>query len=236
MSRTQHALGLVVLVALSLSAAACGDGHDGSTLATAPEAPQLEPEATERSGVAPETEFPWFPRRARGHLFLSTNDPDQTYVRYHPDPWFAYSTFTERNVFELEVRNEGLRPARNLELLVAVPSTLADGGWSVTIGNPGMVFSRLEDFPETHLNGTQMPPGPIYGPRGNACFARIEGPAYLAPGETWSVPVQVFRGSSEEFKVHFDAIGMRVWNARRHDVIAQPPLGGSEERVLDGKE
>lgn len=170
--------------------------------------------------------------KGRGRLVLTTTDAWDYYVHAHPDPWFMQSTVTEANVFQVQVTNDARRPAHDLELFVAVPRDIVEGGWSVTVGSPGTVFSRPEDFPETHLTGTGLKPHRVYGKHGNARFVRIEGPPVLGPGETWTVPLQVFRGDLEDFEVHFDASSREFWNTPMHDVTSQPPMGGSEERVL----
>lgn len=159
-------------------------------------------------------------------LRLSTTDPKQRYVGLSTDPWARFSWVTASGQFDLRVKNEGTRPARNLQLLVAVPGNLPEFGWSVTVGDPGVLLSAPSDFPHTLLADSKYPniPRGIYGPRGDGRYALLIGPESLAPGETWTVPVQLYRGVTEGFKVHFDAAGDNYWNPPTLDVAAYPPV------------
>ena len=169
--------------------------------------------------------------KGRDRLVVTTSDPDDFYVHAHPNAWFMHSTITEANTFDLLVTNQGRHTAYDVELYVAIPSDIAPGGWAVTLGAPAVVFSQLSDFPETMLPGHGMNPHRVYGPHGNAIYARVPGPATLGPGETWSVPVQLFRGETVGFEVHFDAVSSEFWNGPRHDVTANPPMNVGGERV-----
>ena len=171
-------------------------------------------------------------------LTVTTADPDQYYVVNDPDPWFFRSTVTNAEFFDLIVRNDTRRTATNVELLVTVPGNLGPGGWMVLID--GVFFSSIEDFPYTGLENSYYPRVPhfIYQPQGNAHYQTIAGPASLAPGEEWVLPVQLSRGVAENFKVHFVAASAnRLWTSPLRDVTAQPPVnnnGGGGERPGPG--
>ncbi|MFN8546772.1 MAG: hypothetical protein U0527_02060 [Candidatus Eisenbacteria bacterium] len=163
---------------------------------------------------------------AGARLSITTDDPDQVYVQDDKDAWLARSVLTHATSFHLLVKNEGDRNAQAVELLVAIPSGLPDFGWSVTVGEPGLVLSKPSDFPLFRLNQSAYPqlPHGVYGPRGVARYVRFPGPGQLKPGETWSIPVQLYRGTVEEFKVHFDAGSRRYWSPPTQDVTAIPPV------------
>lgn len=169
-------------------------------------------------------------------LRVTTADPDQYYARWDTDPWFFFSTITHAEFFDLVIVNESRRTARDLELLVTVPGDLGPGAWLVLID--GMYFSSVEDFPDTDLRKSRYPrlPHGVYQPQGNAVFYRLQGPSELAPGERWVLPVQLSRGVSDDFKVHFVVASSNgLWSSPLHDVTAQPPYdtgGGGEERPM----
>ncbi|MBK8231161.1 MAG: hypothetical protein IPK72_11350 [Candidatus Eisenbacteria bacterium] len=218
MQSMRHASPWIGLLVFSLSG--CGD---------------RDPVSYGTTGDVPEPEAAWSdPHDHDGPLLsllgaklkLSTDDPNQTYVEDDVDPWMARSVFTEASSFTLVITNESRQIARNLELLVAVPGNLPEFGWSVTVGDPGVLLSSLEDFPCLRLRESSYPPLPhgVYGPRGTARFARVMGPSALKPGQSWSVPVQIFRGAVSDFKVHFDTAGGRFFCAPMNDVTAVPPM------------
>ena len=159
-------------------------------------------------------------------LTLSTDDPEQVYVRDDKDPWISRSLLTRATSFNLTVTNEGSRATTGVELLVAIPANLPQNGWSVTIGDPGVLLSHPSDFPCRRLEQSTYPdlPHGVYAPHGQARYIRIPGPVQLKPGESWVVPVQLFRGEVKNFKVHFDAGSRRFWSAPTNDVTAVPPI------------
>lgn len=163
-------------------------------------------------------------RQAR--LRLTTTDPNQTYVEGDKDPWRRWSWLSEASSFNLVVTNVGPRTVRDVQILVAVPSKLPEFGWSVTIGQTASVLSGPADFPHRNLSDSLYPPLPrgIYAPRGAAQYAIVPGPATLAPGESVSIPVSMYRGTTEGFKVHFDVASHDYWNGPHWDVVAFPPM------------
>jgi hypothetical protein len=166
-------------------------------------------------------------------LRLSVDDPDAWYAGREAHPWFQYSTVTHAESFVLRVTNEGRRAARDVQLLVAVPGDLPDVGWSVTIGNPAIVLSSPSDFGHVLLEDTHYPrlPHRVYWRQGNARFIIYPGPKSLEPGMTWEVPIQAFRGATENFMVHFDVAAVRAYANPFVDVTAQPPfMDGGEFR------
>ena len=222
------ALGLGAVLAGCSGSDSQGDGASGAGL-TNPTAP-TGGSADER--VSHERLGP-FSLRGAGRLELTTDDPTDFYVQGHPDSWFINSTITEAAFFNVRVTNVARRNAHNVQLLVAVPSDIAPGGWAVTVGSPAVVLSQLTDFPESELVGVGLNPHRVYGPHGNAIYTRVTGPAVLAPGETWTVPVQLFRDETDGFEVHFDAVSDEFWNTPMRDVTAQPPMNvGGGERVF----
>lgn len=169
-------------------------------------------------------------------LTIDTTDPAQWYADGNASPWFQYSTITNAESFNVRVTNQGRSAARNVQLLVAVPGDLPDVGWSVTIGSPAVVLSSLDDFPHERLLEAHYPwlPHQVYRNQGNARFMILNGPKVLPPGKTWEVPVQLFRGSTANFMVHFDATGWRAFSGPRADVTAEPPFQDSGERLAPG--
>ena len=167
-------------------------------------------------------------------LLVTTADPDQYYVTEHPDPWFYRSNVSNAQYLDLIVRNQSRRTATNLELLVTVPGNLGPGGWMIVID--GHYLSSIEDFPMTDLRDSHYPIMPhfVYQPQGNARYCLVQGPATLAPGEEWVLPVEVLRGVSEDFRVHFVAASSNhLWTSPLSDLTVQPPFdngggGGGE--------
>lgn len=162
-------------------------------------------------------------------LRLTVDDPDAWYAGRETPPWYQYSTVTHAESFTVRVTNEGRRAAGEIQLLVAVPGDLPEVGWSVTIGNPGVVYTSLADFGHRLLRETHYPailPHHVYWRQGNARFLVVSGPKSLEPGMTWEVPVQLYRGATDNFMVHFDAAGVRAFVSPLSDVTAQPPING----------
>lgn len=169
-------------------------------------------------------------------LRLSVDDPDAWYAGGDTHPWYQYSTITHSDAFMLRVTNEGRRAAGEIQLLVAIPGDVDEFGWSITIGNPGVVYSSRSEFDHVLLTDTHYPKPlqhDVYWRQGNARFVVIPGPSVLDPGMTWEIAVQLYRGTTENFMVHFDAAGVRCFANPLVDVTAQPPYeeGGGEERA-----
>lgn len=208
------------LAALALMALAGCGGRDRVVPTASGDV--AEPPTSYDNDWSPSDLFPL----AGAKLTLSTDDPEQVYVRDDKDTWLARSVVTRATSFHLTIKNEGNRITTGVELLVAVPHNLPQNGWSVTIGDPGIVLSKPSDFPYRRLEQSLYPdlPHGVYAPLGVARYVRIPGPAQLKPGESWTVPVQLFRGEVRNFKVHFDAGSRRFWNAPTNDVTAVPPI------------
>jgi hypothetical protein len=167
-------------------------------------------------------------------LDLDTTDPDQWYADGTASPWFQYSTVTHAESFSVRVTNRGPRIAQDVRLLVAVPGDLPDFGWSVTID--GIVLSSLDDFPHERLLEAHYPwiPHLVYQDEGNARFMVLYGPKVLPKGKTWEIPVQLYRGNTPNYVVHFDATSRLAFSDPISDVTAQPPFEDGGERVAPG--
>lgn len=162
---------------------------------------------------------------AVAHLSLTTSDPDQTYIGDDPDPWLRKSWVSTQSATTIRVTNDGASPARGVELLVAIPAGLPRSGWSVTVGDPGVVYTSPDEFPHFRLRDSRYPPVPhgVYLPEGNARYLIVPGPAELASGATWEVPLQLFRGVTAGFRVHLDVAARRHWCPPAEDVTLLPP-------------
>lgn len=195
------------------------------------------PDGEERIDVSGDTENS-FLGIIGAQLRLSVDDPDAWYSGREGSPWYQFSTVTHAESFTLRLTNEGRRPVKDIQLLVAVPSNLPEVGWSVTIGNPGIVYTSLSDFNHRLLSDTHYPkilPHNVYWRQGNARFLVVAGPTSLEGGMTWEVPIQLYGGATENFMVHFDAAGVRAFASPILDVTAHPPmLGGGGEFVATG--
>jgi hypothetical protein len=167
-------------------------------------------------------------------LHLDTTDPNQWYADGTASPWFQYSTVTHAESFSVRVTNRGPRAVQNVRLLVAVPGDLPDFGWSVTVN--GVIHSSLDDFKYTRLLEGHYPfiPHLVYPDEGNGRFLVVQGPKVLPKGKTWEVPVELERGNTPNFVVHFDATGRLAFSGPRADVTAQPPFEDSGERAAPG--
>lgn len=163
---------------------------------------------------------------------VTTNDSLQYVEARHRDPWMRHSTVTAAASFVLSVRNEGNRPAHKVRLIVSVPNNLPEFGWSVTVDN--QLFAGTSMFPLSRLRLTGYPfHHLLYPPTGDACFVVLSGPSVLAPGAVWDVPVDLFRGATDGFKVHFDVAVNPTLASPRRGVTAAPPM--SDPESADGR-
>jgi len=190
--------------------------------------PALAPEtSSSQAEVGSGANGPNLHNLGRPRVVVTTSDTLQYVERRNRDPWMRQTKVTEASTFTLTVENKGRQPAQNVRLIVSVPNTLPEYDWSVTVAN--QLFSGTSMFPYNKIRATGYPyHHAIYPPTGNACFTVIEGPAELAAGAVWEVPVDLFRGLTEGFKVHFDVAVDPWWASPRRGVTAEPPMSDPE--------